>query len=470
MYIFKNSLKNLIRNKGRNIIIVLIVFFTLASVTLSFSIQKISITAIEQYKNHFGVQANIEFDWKLLSAESPPTEMVNPDGSITMESSYEVPMPTLQEYEKYADSQYVKDILYKASCAYTSDTLTPVADNLHQNEEVVDIGGMTKDELKKFFNVTSDEELENELGGKEELEKVLDTKKNCVGSLVGFTDISMLEEFATGKRKLEQGEFPNARNECIISSDFAKQNDLKVGGYISITGSSKSKDKDELRLKITGIYGDYFNQVTAAEFGYVYGEVFTTYDTLINSGFHYIDMENAVFILTDPDCIDQFEKELHEKGLSKYQKLSYSVDEYIENTKPLKNISHIAEIFTLSVSIIGAIITLLLSLFHIRERKYEIGVLRSMGMGKKVIAQGMIYETLAIVCISFMLSIITGTLLLKPIAHSILGNVSGIQFTLPVSAVIFSSIIAFVLSILSGLCATFFVMRQEPMKILAERN
>lgn len=470
MYILKNSFQNLLRNRGRNFLILLIALVTLTSVTLSFSIRALSNLAISRYKDSFGVQANIEIDWEKMEKEHPPEERVNSDGSITIEQNFEVPLPEAEEYEKYADSQYVKQTDYYASCAVYSDSLEPAPDNLDEGVEIIDLGSMDKEALMEFFGVSTEEELEKEVGGKEELEQLMDTKPNSIGSLVGITDISLIEEFSTKKRKLEEGSFPKNENECMIGRTFAEHNDLKIGDTISVSGSSKSMDKDEIQLTVTGIYGDYFNTVNAAMFGTDYGDIFTTYDTLMNTGFHYINIINAVFTLNDLESAELFEQELREKGLSEYLTLVYSTEEYENNTKPLANISHIAEIFTLTAGIIGAAILLLLSVIQVRERKYEIGVLRAMGMKKSGVARGMIYESMLMMFFCFAISVVFGLLLTKPVAASLLSNLTDIAITLPPIAIGLSAAIAFIFSILSGLCAVFAVMRHEPMNILIERN
>lgn len=470
MYILKNSLKNLIRNKGRNLAILLIALLTLTSVTLSFSIQTLSNLAIERYKDSFGIQVKIGFDWEKLEQEHPPEKTVNEDGSITMEQNFEVPMPDAAEYARYAESQYVKKTLYHASCAVFSDSLKPVKDNLEQGVEIIDIGGWSKEELMKFFGVETEQELEETVGGTEELEKIMDSKNGCIGSLVGFTDLSLLEDFTTGKRKLEQGSFPEKDKECIIGSEFAKENNLNVGDSISLSGPSRSMDKEEVALTITGIYGDYFNTVTATEFGTDYGDIFVAYDTLMNSGFHYIDLLDGIFILKNPEAVTLFEKELRSKGLSEYQTLEYSDEEYENSTRPLKNIARIAKIFTWTVSMTGAVIILLISFIHVRERRYEIGVLRSMGMKKVNIARGMLYETWMIMLVGFIVSILAGLALTKTVASALLGDLTDISISLPAVSVWLSAGLAFALSVISGLCAVFAVMRQEPMKILSERN
>lgn len=470
MYIFKNSLKNLGRNKGRNLILFLIAFLTLLSVTLSFSIRTVSILAMERYKGSFGVPARLEVNWEKLNRDHPVTETVNADGSITMEQNFEVPAPDPSEYASYAASPYVKQMLSHASCSVYSASLEQVDNHLPESYEITDVGGKSKEELMEFFQAATDEELYDIVGGKEALKRMMDTKPGAIGSLIGFTDLSLLEDFAKEYRKLEEGTFPAKEKECIISNQFARKNHLNVGDSISISGPSASMDQTELPFTIVGIYGDYFNAATGAELGMVYGDIFTTYDTLINSGFHYIDMLDAEFILHTPECVTLFEKELYEKGVSEYQKLVYSIEEYENCTEPLKNISHIAELFTLSASLIGMSIIFMIAFITIRERKYEIGVLRSMGMKKAGIARGMMYEIILLMIAAFLISTLAGSLLTKPITSLLLKDFTEAGTALPVASVLFSAAIASILSLISGLCAVFAIMRDEPVKILAERN
>ncbi len=471
MYLLRNAWKNLARNKGRNIAILMIAALTLTAVTISFSIQTMSSLAIARYKENFGVQATLETNWEKVDKEHPPEQTVNEDGSVTMEQNFEVVMPDAEEYARYADSKYVRRTLYQASCAVYSDSLRQVDDNLQQGEEIVDLGGMDKKELMKFYGASTEAELEEMLGGKEELETVLDTKANAVGSLIGFTDLSLLDEFATQQRKLEQGAFPKNRNECIVSNVFAEKNDLGIGDVISVSGPSRSLDQEDVQLTIVGIYGDYFNEATAITFGTFYGDIFTTYDTLMNTGFHYIDLTDAVFILKDADAAEAFEREIRAKGLNEYLSLSYSTEEYEKNTKPLENLAHIAEIFTGLASAVGAAVLLFVSFINVRERRYEIGVLRSIGMRRSDIAKGMIYELLAMMLAAFAGSVLLGSALVNPIASALLGGLAAdVPRSLPAVSVAFSAGLAFALSVAASVCASLVVMRHEPMKILCNSS
>lgn len=473
MYIIKNALKNLGRNKGRSFIVLMIALLTLTSVTLSFSIKTISDHAIKSYQDSFCVDATLDYDWEKLEKDFPPKITKNGDGSITEESSYQLPEISLDDYLKYADSKYVKGAKYYATCNFACDTLTSVPNNTREGEEWVSLDGMTLDEIMAYFGVSSKEELfdSGAIDSEDRLQQILDSKRNLVGTLIGYTDLSIVDDFAGNANSLDSGRFPEKDNECIISSKYAEHNNLSIGDTILISGPSKS-DTETMPLTITGIYTAHRAQASAETVGDFYGFVYTTFNTLKNSGFHYIWVGNAVYQLGSPEDAELFEEELHEKGLSKYYILSYSnsSDEYTKNTEPLRNICRIAEIFTLTASIIGASILLLVSFFNIRERKYEIGVLRAMGMKKTYVARGMVYETLIIMFISFVLSVLLGLVLTKPIAVALLGDLSGVNLMLSPTAILFSAIMAFLFSIISSLCSVFAVMRHEPMRILVERN
>lgn len=473
MYILKNAIKNLGRNKGRSFMVLMIALLTLTSVTLSFSIKTLSDTAITHYQNSFCVDATIDYDWEKLEQDFPPKITENKDGSITEESSFELPEISFEDYLEYADSQYVKGVKYNVSCSFACDTLTSVPDNTREGEEWVSLEGMTLDEILTYFGVSTKEELFDSgiIESEDELQRILDSKRDLVGTLIGYTDLSIVDDFADNANKLESGHFPERDSECIVSSKYAEHNNLNIGDTISISGPSKS-DKEPMTLTITGTYAAHRAEASAETLGDVYGNVYTTFNTVKNSGFHYIWVGNAVYELGSPEDAELFEKELHEKGLNEYRILSYSSssNEYTKNTEPLRNISRIAEVFTLAVSVIGAAILLLISFFNIRERKYEIGVLRAMGMKKSDIAKGMVYETLMIMLISFVLSILLGLALTKPIATVLLGHLTGVNTMLPPAAILLSAIMAFLFSVVAGLFSVFTVMRHEPMQILAERN
>ena len=68
----------------------------------------------------------------------------------------------------------------------------------------------------------------------------------------------------------------------------------------------------------------------------------------------------------------------------------------------------------------GGSILILISVLSIRERKYEIGVLRAMGMKKGKVALGLIFETLSMISISLVMGLSIGSFSAQPVSNILL--------------------------------------------------
>ena len=62
MYILRNSIKNLFRNKGRNIIIAIIIFLMLTFTAVSVIINSTTDKIIKKHKEQFGSEIYLQYD------------------------------------------------------------------------------------------------------------------------------------------------------------------------------------------------------------------------------------------------------------------------------------------------------------------------------------------------------------------------------------------------------------------------
>jgi putative ABC transport system permease protein len=208
------------------------------------------------------------------------------------------------------------------------------------------------------------------------------------------------------------------------------------------------------------------------------------------------DGVEAVYYLADPSLVDEFEAELRGKGLPSDYVLRTDAALFDRTAGSVQSLQDIGLAFLLIVMVLGAAIMVLLSIISIRERKYEIGVLRAMGMKKRQVGLGLITEILAITCLSFALALGAGTLLAQPISDALLagqteasassggssladrlgtGDDSAQPITqLAVSASAGTTLevfgIAMALAGLGALVSVRRITRYEPIKILMERN
>ncbi len=208
----------------------------------------------------------------------------------------------------------------------------------------------------------------------------------------------------------------------------------------------------------------------------------------------------ARYFLKDPDLLSKFDKEAHEKGLSDMANVSTDKGNYDSIVKPVEGLQKISSVFMTLVLVFGGSVLILISILGIRERKYEIGVLRAMGMKKGKIALGIMFETLSIIVISLVCGLSIGSFSAQPISNILMKNqlkvqseamndgfaniasigsnitdatnatLTNLNVSLTGSAILAIIAIALLLGAISIGIGVIYIMRYEPMKILSERN
>jgi len=475
MYILLNALKNLLRNKGRYILVSVILLTVMTATTISLSVSAISDRMIEHYKDSFGVETSIMVDWKYAQANAQKATTQNPDGSLsgnTGAANFDPATIPLDQYVKFADSQYVKSTSFQVTANYASDQLKPT-----KPKSAYFSGSL--DDLLKIYHASSREEVVQSLGGGKDAENyvdsLLDAKPNSVGAVWAYSDASQITDFQKNEKQLTEGRMFENPGEVLMSTDLAKLNNIKLGDVIKISGNSKTQDNSTIELTVVGIFEDLKASVTDDPNNVSAGvdDLFASFDTVYNAGFYRTSLDKMTFFLTNPDATGPFLQELRDKGLPEMFTTYSDLKSYNAIVEPVKKMSGIAVTFGVVILITGGIVLVLLSISNIRERKYEVGVLRSIGMKKHQLARGMVYESLSLVTAFTVIGLLIGGLLAKPIAGMLLGSTDGLSaaggaFNLGPLPLVLS--VAALLVILSSLTGILYITRYEPIKILQERN
>jgi len=466
MYIFKNALKNLVRNKERNILLGIIMTAILSCTAISILINTTSNEIIKDYKNRFGAEVFIQSNMEKTQEKINAGKMDELNKGVPNDIK-----------EKISKSKYVKETIFSLTFSGYSKEIKALdqpegSDDIDMSN-VVAIGGQS--------NLTKRPNL-NILGG-----------LNAEGN----------KEFKTGTRKIIKGEMPKKNNEAIVSEEFAKLNNLKVGDKMKIQNPQDPEKYESLELSISGIY--YDGAKSDNNFGVKHhmlnrsNEIITTYDTLklydSKSDEDLVNMD-AKYYLKDPDLVDDFNKEAHKLGLSDLFDLSVDSSSYNSIVKPVEGLKEISKIFMTLVLGFGGSVLVLISILAIRERKYEIGVLRAMGMKKGKVALGLVFETLSMIVISLSLGLTIGSISAQPISDMLLqgqieaqkqaGSMSmtigmgGPSQSVPAleklnvflssEAILSITLIALLLGAVSAGIGILYINRYEPRKILTERD
>ena len=465
MYILSNALKNLLRNKGRNILLAAVTLAIILSTVVTLTISNAAAKVIDDIRLDIGSRVEIGQDRMEMMAAGL-------DGRS--DSSY----ISIDSFRSFAESEYLSRTIWNAEMYAWSGTFYAV------------------DDPDKGTALRSDGQ-----GG----EVVNETMK-----LVATSEPATLTEFGNSRNIIEGRMFEEV-NECVVSQDVARLNNTSVGDVIEVTGASFINDK-AFSLTVVGIYSDeteaYLSPMLMFNGRFAdsrRNEIITGWDTLMTVEWasNYGLKINPAYYLKNPDEIKLFEEEARSKGLPVTYNVGINQDAYDKVSGPLSSMNGAVTTFMIVILILGVIVLALLSFMAVRERKYEVGVLRAMGMEKSGVAFGILAEAVIIAAACLLIGLGAGGAMAQPIASGILeGNVaeqavedtgpskfifaggemqtddkasgfepeSEIQVNLNADVLMQIILITLALAALSGVIGVVVITQYEPLKILRERN
>lgn len=406
MYILQNAGKNIGRNKGRNILMGFIILAIIATSAVALIINNTATGIIDNYKERFSSEVSISPNMQKIQEEAQR----NSTGGMMRIQRPEIPP---EQYVAFGDSTYLKEAQYTSSVGVNSADIKPI------DEEKGGGGGAMR-----------------VIQGAGSAPSASDDGQSYA-NLFGYNYTP--EDFTNGNRQIADGRFPENDNECIISKDLLENSGLQIGDTITLTSklreSSAMFDEEAIAtydisytLTIVGYYDDATDEYTNEYMQNAYtnrrNEIITTIDTIISQmqdGYSGIRVE-AKYYLISPDMLDAFAAEVRAKGLD--DKFDVTTDENSYNTivKPVEGLKSITYVFLIVVLLLGAIILILLSSIAIRERKYEIGVLRAMGMKKSKVAFGLLSEMIMITVVCLVIGLSTGIVVAQPVSDMLLDS------------------------------------------------
>ena len=132
MYILKNSLMSIIRSKGRNILIGIIILVISAACTVTLAIRNTANNLVANYRESTDLIATLSFDRNSLTQEFKGGEEAQRENIETFNNieSFKV-----SDIENYGNSQYLKSFYYLYTTSLNSDTITKATDQIEYEVE-----------------------------------------------------------------------------------------------------------------------------------------------------------------------------------------------------------------------------------------------------------------------------------------------------------------------------------------------
>lgn len=400
MYIFKNAIVSITRNKGRNLLIGIIILVISCATAVTLAINNSSSSLIESYKAKYEVEATLGINRENMMKDFNPEDRDNSKENM-MDMFNGIKNISVEDIEKYADSNYVKSYYYTMSLGVNSSNLEKA--EMSSNKNMSDMGRGP--------------------GGKERFTN----ESSGDFTLKGYSSIDSMNEFINGNYKITDGEVSDdfESNKCLINSELATLNDIKVGDTIKVVDTDDSSKKYE--LVVSGIYEEQ-EEDNDNMMSMFTGSV-NTIITIVNMVKKIVDSNDDLtatttptFILERSDVIDKFNEELTEKGLDENLSVETNLAQVESATSTISNVKTFATTFLIITLIIGTVVLLVINMINIRERKYEIGVLRTIGMKKREVCFQFISELFIVSLIAILLGAGIGATMSVPVSNSLLKN------------------------------------------------
>lgn len=457
MFVFRNAWKSVIRNKGRNILIIVIVTIIAAAATIGLSIRQAAATARTSGLENTTVTAQISLDRSKLISESRQQTTTDSDSSESsgadgkpdfdaMRSALADKQLSLADYQKYAkSSSAVKSTYYTETTGLSAtDDFQPVSDSDNSSES------SGTDNSKGSSNASDSTDASGKQNG--QFDAPPDGKMSDSGgmsdrdggtmvsgdfSLVGFSSDEAVSNASNGSFTMVDGKVfgygSSSDDDVIISKSLADFNDLSVGDTITVSDANDSGTT--YKLTIVGIYKnstDSSQQMggpmrsTASDPA---NAIYTSVSTLKSLGLDAdADSDSAAqlsytYVCSSKSDYETFAKDVKKAGLSSdYTVSSADVENYESSLVPLNNLSKFALTLLIVVLSVGAVVLVVITLLNVRERKYEIGVLTAIGVNKVKVAAQFTLELLIVTMIGLAVGAGVGAAVSVPVSNQLLAS------------------------------------------------
>jgi putative ABC transport system permease protein len=405
MNFIKRGLKSTLAKKGRTILLIAVFSAILIFVLAGLTIRSAALSATESAKKSIGatvtLSTNRENAFKNQTSDTSSSDADSSASDTDSKPSFTTTPVNLADAKKIAALGNVK------SYSFTVSTSANAGDGIE---------AITTSSSTDSADAAADSNAPG--GGK------MAQMSSGDFQISGVSSTSSVSTFSAGTAKISSGEGITASDKgtknVVIESTLAEANDLKVGDTFKITDSD---DSSTYEVTIKGIYKttESTSSGMSSQFSFMDpSNTIYSYYTLANTikGGDTDTIDSATYTLTDPAKMSAFAKKA--KALIDTDTFSIETNDqtYQQMLSPLNNVASFAKNIVILVAVAGVVILTLIVMITIRERRYEIGVLLSLGESRVKLIGQFFFEI--IICMIIALGIAT-------VSGNAVGNVVGQQ-------------------------------------------
>lgn len=401
MFILKNAWISITRNKSRNILIGVIILVIACACTITLAINNAASDLINSYDSAYAKELTLSFNRQSMMKDF---DFSNSEGKENAKDAFaNITSYTIEDVINFAESDHIESYYYTYSISLNGNNID-----------------------KAEAEISSDM---NNVGGRGGMSGGKDMSSNSMDfTLTGYSSIDSMSEFINGTYTMSEitekaWEVAFNGNYVFINEELATYNSLGLNDKIIL----EDENGTTYEFEIIGIFedNDTENSSMMSMFSNSANTIVTNADALVN-----IDTENdsingtvnPTFIIDDYDNAEKVQESFYEKGLDENYVVETNQEQAESGVSSVKNVKSFSTTFLVITLIIGGIVLFVINMINIRERKYEIGVLRTIGISKLKLTIQFVSELLIVAFITLIIGAGIGATMSKSVSNSLLSS------------------------------------------------
>ena len=396
MFILKNAVISITRNRGRNILIGVIILVIACASTITLAINNTASDLIGSYKSAYDKELTISFDRKNMMKDTDFGEKENRE---SMKEKFDnISSYTVEDVKNFAKNKHIKSYYYTYNVSLNGNNIDKA-----ENED-------EEDAKRPGFSG-------GDFGG-----------SSYDFTLNGYSSMDSMSEFIEGKYEMKEiadnaWDIAFKGNYVFINEELASYNNLKLNDKIKL----EDEDGNVYKFEIIGIFkeNEEDSSGSMSMFTNSANTIITNADSLISitkSNENVKGTINPTFIIDDYKNADDIKEDFYKKGLDENYTVETNEEEATSGLSSIKNVKSFAKTFLIITLLIGGIVLFIINMINIRERKYEIGVLRTIGISKVKLTMQFVFELLVVGFVALMLGAAIGSVMSKGVSNSLLSS------------------------------------------------
>lgn len=380
MNFIKRAWQNISFKKGRSLLLVIVMTVILVFIMAGLLIRNAAVTTVNNTKQQVGasvtLSANRDQAFKKMRSSTPPTST-----SKTKKPSLSMPSVSLASVKKIAQLSGVANYNVSVATSANADSIDAISTSSASNNGPM---GMSQSTSTGDFKDN--------------------TNKITKGRALTSADVNT--------------------NNVVIESELAKQNNLRVGDTIKIKATTTGKKA--YTLKVVGIYKA--SQSSSSSMGPQQSDpsntLYTAYTLANQIKGQTNKVDSAVFTLSNPTQKTAFLKAA--KKIINTKKFSLTADDSTYQTlkQSMQKMTNFANKIVWLVAIAGTVILALIIILMVRERRYEMGVLLSLGEKRTKIIGQLLVEMFMLLIVSLALAGIGGQFAGQALSKQVMSSIT----------------------------------------------